>query len=51
MNVKESDNFDEEPSETLINMLMEIERHDCDVYLMLISNGIQMKSLLRFGDK
>lgn len=32
-------------------MLEEIERHDCDVYLILISNGIQMKSLLKYGDK
>lgn len=32
-------------------MLEEIKKHSCDVYLILISNGIQMKSMLRYGDK
>ena len=51
MNIKDTEDFDNEPGENMKKMLRQMKNNDCDTYLILISNGIQMKSLLRFGDR
>lgn len=51
MNIKDTEDFDNEPGEDMKRMLQQMKNNDCDSYLILISNGIQIKSLLRFGDR
>ena len=51
LTLKDSENFEQEPHEEVKRMLIEIKNRDCDVYLILISNAIQMKGLLRYGDR
>lgn len=51
LTLKDSENFEKEPNEEVKKMLAEIKNRDCDVYLILISNAIQLRGLLRYGDR
>lgn len=48
--IKESADLLEPDTETYC-MLSEIRKAKCDVYLVLLANGIQVERLLRYGDK
>lgn len=50
MSIKDSETFDYDPPEKLETMLKTIKSHNCDLYVILITNGIQMVSFLQFTD-
>ena len=47
---KDSEVFEDEPSERVQSMLIKMKEINCDFYIILITNGIQMKSFLKYAD-
>ncbi|CRL02414.1 CLUMA_CG015147, isoform A [Clunio marinus] len=50
MSIKDSEAFDEKPSGNIETMLRIMKREIIDAYVILITNGIQMSSFLKFAD-
>lgn len=50
MSLKDSESFEEESSEEVQSMLMAMKEIHCDLYVILITNGIQMKGFLKYVD-
>lgn len=50
MSVKDSESFEDEPAQEVRTLLMKIKDQNCELYVILITNGIQMASFLRYGD-
>ncbi|KAG5679632.1 hypothetical protein PVAND_009190 [Polypedilum vanderplanki] len=51
LSVIDQESFEYEPSEKIITMLKIMKVENCDYYIILITNGIQMVDFLRYSDQ
>lgn len=50
MSIKDSQSFEDEPSESFKSQLLTMKRVNCDFYIILITNGIQTTAFLKYAD-
>lgn len=50
MSIKDSQSFEDETSESFKSQLLTMKRVNCDLYIILITNGIQMTAFLKYAD-
>jgi Ligand-gated ion channel/Ligated ion channel L-glutamate- and glycine-binding site len=50
MSVKDSESFEDDPPEKVQKMLVAMREVHCDLYILLITNGIQMTGFLKYAD-
>lgn len=50
MTIKDSESFEDEPNEKVQEMLIAMKEAQCDLYIVLITNGIQMAGFLKYVD-
>lgn len=50
MSFKDSQSFEDEPSEIIQSMLMTMKEQKCKLYVILITNGIQLSAFLKYSD-
>lgn len=48
--IKDSESFQDEPSDEVQSQLIAMRDIKCDIYIILITNGIQMVDLLKYAD-